>query len=106
MASYQNKGNYMIVDDELLVKLERLSALKIEDSQRENIKKELSGVVEFVEILNELDLENSDVMVSVLDGATPLREDVAIKNSEVIDDLQKHAPSFANGYFVVPKIIE
>ena len=45
----------MNVNDELLNKLEKLSAIKIADDKRTKIKEQLSEIVGFVEILNELD---------------------------------------------------
>ena len=40
----------MIIDDALLSKLERLSALKIPDEKREEFKGQLNNIVDFVEI--------------------------------------------------------
>ena len=49
----------MQIDDTLLNKLEKLSALQISDEKREEVKKQLSEIVSFVDILNELDLSSS-----------------------------------------------
>ena len=61
----------MIIDDALLSKLERLSALKIPDAKREEFKGQLNNIVDFVEILNELDLQSGEAAITTLKGGTP-----------------------------------
>lgn len=95
----------MVINEELLQKLEKLSALKISDGKRDEISKQLSEIVNFIEVLNEIDLSKVEATVSTVNGGTPLREDIS-KNSDVIDIILKNAPSAENGCFVVPKILE
>lgn len=92
----------MTINDELLNKLEKLSAIKIADDKREETKKQLSEIVGFVEVLNELDLNLQDN--STL-NATPFRQDAPV-SVNVIDELFKNAPATTEHFFVVPKIIE
>lgn len=92
----------MTINDELLNKLEKLSAIKIADDKREETKKQLSEIVGFVEVLNELDLNLQDN--STL-NATPFRQDASV-SVNVIDELFKNAPATTEHFFVVPKIIE
>ncbi|MCD8213371.1 MAG: Asp-tRNA(Asn)/Glu-tRNA(Gln) amidotransferase subunit GatC [Campylobacter sp.] len=95
----------MQIDDTLLSKLEKLSSLKISDDKREEIKRQLSEIVSFVDVLNELDLSDSQAVVSSIKGGTFLREDIPT-GSEVIDIILKNAPSSEGHFFSVPKIIE
>lgn len=95
----------MNIDDTLLNKLEKLSSLKIGDEKRDEIKKQLSEIVNFVEVLNELDLSKDKAVVNMASGGTLLREDVA-NTSHVIDEILKNAPLRDGNFFVVPKIIE
>ncbi len=96
----------MQIDDKLLTKLEKLSALQIDTDRREEIVEELSKIVKFVEILNELDLKDEEATFTTLKGGTPFREDCPSGNPEVIQTILANAPRSENGYFVVPKIIE
>jgi aspartyl-tRNA(Asn)/glutamyl-tRNA(Gln) amidotransferase subunit C len=96
----------MKIDDKLLTKLEKLSSLKISDEKRAETVKEIGQIVDFVENLNELDLNNKDDHFSTIDGGTPFREDEPSINPEVIKDILAHAPKSQEGFFVVPKIIE
>ena len=95
----------MIIDDTLLSKLERLSALKIPDAKRGEFKGQLNNIVDFVEVLNELSLEGGEVAITTLKGGTPFRKDIPRK-SDVSANILKHAPQSEGNYFVVPKIID
>lgn len=96
----------MKIDDTLLQKLEKLSALKISDEKREGVINQLSEIVSFVENLNELDLSTEEATFTTVAGGTPFREDKSFVNPEIIKTILAHAPQSENGFFVVPKIIE
>lgn len=96
----------MQIDDKLLTKLENLSALKIDHEKRAGVISELSEIVQFVEILNELDLDHEEATFTTLLGGTPFREDTPFVNPEIIETILENAPKSQDGYFVVPKIIE
>lgn len=95
----------MKIDDVLLNKLEKLSALNISADKREDTKKDLSEIVNFVEILNELDLDSFEAAVSTINASTPFREDLA-KKSDVIDIILANSPKHDEHFFILPKIIE
>ena len=96
----------MTIDNTVLEKLEKLSMLKIEDEKKEELAKQLSEILAYVENLAELDTEHLDASYSTLEGGTPLREDVINQNTEVSKSIFNHAPHAENDFFIVPKIIE
>lgn len=55
----------MQIDEKLLSKLEKLSALQITKNRNETIA-QLSEIVNFVEKLNELDLDSQEITVSTI----------------------------------------
>ena len=93
----------MNVNDEVLNKLEKLSAIKIADDKRTKIKEQLSEIVGFVENLNELDL--NDIQVNKSSAKTIFRQDIS-SQSQVIDGVLQHSPLSEDHFFIVPKIIE
>ena len=93
----------MKIDVKVIEKLENLAMVEVED--KEKMAKELEEIVNFVEMLNELDTEEIEPSFRVLDITTPLRDDEP-KRSDVIKDVLAHAPKAKDGYFIVPKIIE
>jgi len=96
----------MKIDEQLLQKLEKLSSLEIEDTKREDTIKELSKIVDFVENLNQLDLNDKDASFSTIKGGTPFREDIPSNDPSIIKTILDHAPKSEDGFFIVPKIIE
>ena len=93
----------MKIDEKLVKRLETLSMVEIED--KASMAKDLGEIVEFVEMLNEIDTSSVDATFSTLNKPTTLRED-EIKQSGIIDDILTHAPKAKDGFFIVPKIIE
>ncbi len=96
----------MKIDDTLLTKLEKLSSLKIEAEKRAEMVEEIGKIVDFVENLNELDLDDREASFSTIEGGTPFREDKPENNPEVIESILAHAPKAQEHFFVVTKIIE
>ena len=94
------------IDEKLLQKLEKLSALKINDDKREATIKDINKIVDFVENLKELDLDDKEASFSVNGQNTPFREDIVQKNDEVIETILTNAPQSEDRFFIVPKIIE
>lgn len=96
----------MKIDNDLLKKLETLSSLEIEENKREGTIKQLSEIVEFVENLNELNLDNEEATFTTVKGGTPMREDIPSVNPDIIKTILSNAPISEQDCFVVPKIIE
>jgi aspartyl-tRNA(Asn)/glutamyl-tRNA(Gln) amidotransferase subunit C len=96
----------MQVDNDLLSKLEKLSFLKINDEKREEIIAQLSEIVTFVDNLSELNTDGVDDKFAMSDAQTPLREDIPKCDTQINDDILRNAPSSADHFFIVPKIIE
>ncbi len=96
----------MKIDNDLLKKLEKLSSLEIDEDKRGGMIAQLSEIVEFVENLNELDLDNEETTFTTVAGGTPLREDIPHVNPGIVETILANAPKSENGFFVVPKIIE
>lgn len=96
----------IIVNDELISKLEKLSSLRVEDNKKEQLKKDISQMLEFVKNLDEVDVSNVEAYISPISGGTPLRDDIAISNKNISNMILKNAPKSEDSFFVVPKIIE
>jgi len=94
------------IDNTVLEKLEKLSMLKIEDEKKDELAKQLTEILAYVENLSELNTEHLDANYSTLEGGTPLREDLPNTNREISKSIFNHAPHAENDFFIVPKIIE
>ena len=96
----------MQIDDDVLAKLEKLSHLRIDESRKEEVKEQLTGILDYIENLNELDTDALSATFSTLDGGTPLREDTPRQKSDIAKDILSHAPEAKDDFFIVPAIIE
>jgi aspartyl-tRNA(Asn)/glutamyl-tRNA(Gln) amidotransferase subunit C len=96
----------MQIDDTVLAKLEKLSHLRIDDSKKEEVKEQLSGILSYIDNLNELNTESLSASFSTLDGGTPLRVDTPRDTNEIAKDILKNAPQSRDDFFIVPAIIE
>jgi len=96
----------MQIDDTVLAKLEKLSHLRIDASKKEEVKAQLSGILSYIENLNELDTDALSASFSTLDGGTPLRADTAREATDIAHDILKNAPQGSDDFFIVPAIIE
>lgn len=96
----------MKIDNTVLAKLEKLSHLRIDESKKEEVIQQLSGILSYVDNLNELDTTALDASFSTLEGGTPLREDTARQPDDIAKDILTHAPESQDDFFIVPAIIE
>jgi len=96
----------MQIDDTVLAKLEKLSHLRIDESKKEEVKEQLSGILAYIDNLNELDTQSLSSAFSTLDGGTPLRADNPRETNEIAKDILAHAPQGRDDFFIVPAIIE
>ncbi len=96
----------MQIDNTILEKLERLSHLYISEDKKDEVISQLSEIVSFVDNLSELDTTSLDASFSILDGGTPMREDIPVSNQDVALDILKNAPISEDDFFIVPAIIE
>lgn len=96
----------MQIDNTVLANLEKLSHLRIDDSKKEEVIEQLSGILNYVDSLNELDTDALSPTFSTLDGGTPLREDTPREEDNIAKDILSHAPQANDDFFIVPAIIE
>jgi aspartyl-tRNA(Asn)/glutamyl-tRNA(Gln) amidotransferase subunit C len=94
----------MEVNDALIENLSNLARLKFDDSEKEEIKKDLQRMITFVEKLNELDTTGVEPLLHMSNAINVLREDV-LQGSISREEALKNAPETDGVYFKVPKVI-
>jgi aspartyl-tRNA(Asn)/glutamyl-tRNA(Gln) amidotransferase subunit C len=95
----------MIVDDLLVEKLARLSKLQFSANEKEAIKKDLHGIIAFVEKLDQLQLEDVKPLLQVGESFSVYRED-SIQGSVTREEALKNASNQDGQFFNVPKVIK
>ncbi|GAA5417452.1 aspartyl/glutamyl-tRNA(Asn/Gln) amidotransferase subunit C [Paraliobacillus ryukyuensis] len=82
-----------------------LARLAITDEEVEKMTKQLGDIINYAELLNELDTDNVEPTTHVLDLKNVMRKDEPKKWIEKEDAL-KNAPDQQDGQFRVPSILE
>lgn len=95
----------MQLDSATVKKVAKLARIRLEDDEVEVFAKELSGILDWVEQLQEVDTEGVACMAGV--GGYPLRmREDKVTGGNRKDDVLKNAPESAFDCYVVPKVIE
>ena len=94
----------MEVNDVLIDNLARLARLEFNTEEKEEIKKDLRRMIDFVEKLGELDTTGVEPLLHMSPVINVLRED-ELKGSVTREDALANAPATDGVYFKVPKVI-
>jgi len=95
----------MEVNDALVDKLANLARLQFNDSEKENIKKDLQRMIQFVEKLNEVDTTGVEPLLHMSEEVNVLRDDEVQGSISRAEGLQ-NAPVHDGEFFKVPKVIK
>jgi len=94
----------MQVNDELIDKLATLARLEFNAGEKEEIKKDLTRILDFFEKINELDLGNVEPLVFMSSEVNIMRED-EVKIEVTQEEALSNAPKHDSDYFKAPKVI-
>lgn len=94
-----------VVSKEDFKKISRLARIEIPEEARETMAKQVSGIITWVEQLNEVNTDNVEPLTNVHDMSLRLNAD-EISDGNIADDVLKNAKNAKYGYFAVPKVIE
>lgn len=83
-----------------------LSRLKLTEEEKTLYSEQLSSVLEYVDQLREIDTEDVEPMSNITGLSNVLREDLVCDSGISTKDIEKNAPRFENGHFVVPGVFE
>ena len=95
----------MEIDTETVLKIARLSRIKITDSESSNIQKDLNRIVEFVKKLGEIDVDGVGEFNFGKTFLEDMRQDSFTVNNDT-GDILKNTKNKTQDFFTVPKILE
>lgn len=95
----------MEVDEATVRRIARLARIAITEEEAASLKGELSGILNWVEQLDEVDTENVEPMTRVVPIKLKQRTD-EVTDGEIPDKVVANAPMSEDGFFVVPKVVE
>jgi aspartyl-tRNA(Asn)/glutamyl-tRNA(Gln) amidotransferase subunit C len=95
----------MAIDAATVRKVARLARLRMPEDRLEPLARELSTIMDWIEQLNEVDVEGVEPMTSAVDVKLPWRADVVTEGGDPAKILA-NAPLAKDNFFVVPKVVE
>lgn len=95
----------MIVDDQLILKLQKLAKLDLDSMEREGMKQELEKMIGMFDKISEVDTDGLEALVYMSDSRDMLRDD-EVHEGLSLSTLARLAPSMEQNYVAVPKVIE
>jgi len=95
----------MAVDAATVRRIAHLARIAVEDGEIEHLQGEINSILGFVEQLKEVNVEGVDPMTSVTPMKLLMREDKVTDGGDAARVLA-NAPQTADGFFVVPKVVE
>ena len=93
------------VTSENIKKVARLARIEVLEADRENLAKQVGGIIKWVEQLNEVNTDNVEPLTNVHGEPLRLNADV-ISDGNIAEDVLKNSKDAKYGYFAVPKVIE
>ena len=95
----------MDIDTETVLKIARLSRIKINEGESADIQKDLNRIVEFVNKLGEIDIDGIDEFNFGKTNIEDMRKD-SVTIFDNTDDILKNTKNKNQDFFTVPKIVE
>ncbi len=95
-----------LIDKKTIDHVALLARLELSDEERELFTTQIEDILKYIEKLKELDTSQVEPMAYVATATkNVLREDVP-RPSIALEDALKNAPSRAEDFFKVPKVID
>lgn len=91
-----------MITDETIEYVSILAKLELSEEEREQAKKDMGRMLDYIDKLGELDTEGVEPMSHVFPVQNVFREDI-ITNSDIREQLLSNAPEQKDGMFMVPK---
>jgi len=90
-------------DDSLFNNLEALSMLKLKRNERNIIKKDIENILEYMKILDEIDVGEEEEMITPVERELNLRDD-KVQISDAVSSIVKEFPDKKDNYIRIPTI--
>ncbi len=95
----------MSVDLNAVRRIAHLARIGVSEAETPHLQAEINAILEFVQALDEVDVEGVEPMTSVLPMRLPMRDDV-VTDGGIAEQVLANAPLTEDGFFLVPKVVE
>jgi len=95
----------MSIDIDTARRVAKLARIRVEEADLPALAGELSGILTFMEQLNEVNVDGIEPMTSVTPMRLKRRKD-EVTDGSIQSAVLKNAPDAREGFFAVPKVVE
>jgi aspartyl-tRNA(Asn)/glutamyl-tRNA(Gln) amidotransferase subunit C len=93
------------IDEATVRRIAHLARVKVSSQEAQSLKRELNGILAWVEELNAIPTDGVEPLTAVGGAKLHMRADVVTDGGKPAD-IVKNAPKTEDGFFLVPKVIE
>ncbi len=86
-------------------RIAKLARIRVDEQALQRLGMELGAIIQWVEQLDEVDVEGVEPMTGVTAASLRMRDDVVTDGARR-DRVLANAPEPDRGYFTVPKVVE
>ena len=94
-----------VITDETIEYVGILAKLELSGEEKEQAKKDMAEMLDYIDMLNNLDTDGVEPMSHIFPVNNVFREDV-VENGDERDQIIANAPAAKDGSFQVPKTVE
>ncbi len=94
-----------MIDDKTINHISRLSRLNMNRAEKEKLKKDMEDIINYIGILNEIEVTETEPLPYIFSTSNVFREDVK-KESQPVKAVVANAEERTENYFKVPRTIE
>ena len=94
-----------VISDETIEYVGILAKLSLSPQEKEEAKKDMSRMLDYIDRLNELDTSEVEPMSHIFPVNNVFREDM-VENGDDRENMLANAPQKKDGAYMVPKTIE
>ena len=95
----------MSIDKDTVKHISKLARISLDEKKINNLSKDLSSIMKFIEKLNELNTDKTSPLNSIINASLKLREDKVI-DGKIRDQILENSPEKNKEFFVVPKVVD
>ncbi|RMF40694.1 MAG: Asp-tRNA(Asn)/Glu-tRNA(Gln) amidotransferase subunit GatC [Alphaproteobacteria bacterium] len=95
----------MSIDEATARRVAHLARIRLSEEEVAPFAQEISGILGWIEQLQEVDVEGVEPMSAVMPMPLKRRPDI-VTDGGIREDVLANAPETREGFFVVPKVVE
>ena len=95
----------MSIDKDTVKHISKLARISLDENKINNLSKDLSSIMKFIEKLNELNTDKTAPLTSIINASLKSRKD-EVKDGKIRDQILKNSPEKNEEFFVVPKVVD